>query len=105
MPKPTALMIGAYPEWDMEPIERGDGVRKLWLAQNKETLLDEAAPQARAISTRGERGTSSTLIDRCPQLEPHQPSGAIDTRKAMRKLVRDNLEARFSVPPLLTPVV
>ena len=38
-------------------------------------------------------------------VQPHQSSGTIETRKAMGKLVRDNLEAHFAGRPLLTPVV
>lgn len=38
-------------------------------------------------------------------LQPHQASGTIETRKAMGKLVRDNLAAHFSGAPLLTPVL
>jgi lactate dehydrogenase-like 2-hydroxyacid dehydrogenase len=38
-------------------------------------------------------------------LQPHHSSGTVETRKAMGKLVRDNLEAHFSGQPLLTPVV
>lgn len=37
-------------------------------------------------------------------LQPHHASGTIETRKAMGKLVRDNLAAHFSSQPLLTPV-
>ena len=35
-------------------------------------------------------------------LQPHHASGTIETRKAMGKLVRDNLEAHFAGRPLLT---
>ena len=38
-------------------------------------------------------------------LQPHHASGTIETRKAMGKLVRDNLMAHFSGEPLLTPVL
>jgi len=38
-------------------------------------------------------------------LQPHPASGTIETRKAMGKLLRDNLEAHFSGAPLLTPVL
>jgi len=38
-------------------------------------------------------------------VQPHQSSGTVETRKAMGKLVRDNLEAHFAGRPLLTPVV
>jgi lactate dehydrogenase-like 2-hydroxyacid dehydrogenase len=38
-------------------------------------------------------------------LQPHHASGKVETRKAMGKLVRDNLSAHFSGRPLLTPVL
>lgn len=37
-------------------------------------------------------------------LQPHHASGTFDTRKAMGKLMRDNLEAFFSGKELLSPV-
>lgn len=38
-------------------------------------------------------------------LQPHHASGTIETRKAMGRLVRENLAAHFSGAPLVTPVV
>jgi lactate dehydrogenase-like 2-hydroxyacid dehydrogenase len=38
-------------------------------------------------------------------LQPHQASGTVDTRKAMGRLVRENLEAYFSGQELITPVI
>ena len=38
-------------------------------------------------------------------LQPHHASGTIETRKAMGKLLRDNLTAHFSGQDLLTPVL
>jgi len=38
-------------------------------------------------------------------LQPHHASGTIETRKAMGKLVRDNLAAHFAGVDLLTPVL
>ena len=37
-------------------------------------------------------------------LQPHHASGTFETRRAMGRLVRDNLHAHFSGQPLLTPV-
>ncbi len=37
-------------------------------------------------------------------LQPHHASGTVETRKAMGKLVRDNLAAHFGGQSLLTPV-
>lgn len=38
-------------------------------------------------------------------LQPHHASGTLETRQAMGKLVRDNLEAHFAGAALLTPVL
>ncbi|WP_419913771.1 2-hydroxyacid dehydrogenase [Hoeflea sp.] len=38
-------------------------------------------------------------------LQPHHASGTVETRKAMGKLVRDNLTAHFAGRELLTPVL
>jgi lactate dehydrogenase-like 2-hydroxyacid dehydrogenase len=38
-------------------------------------------------------------------LQPHHASGTVETRKAMGRLVRDNLAAHFAGQPLLTPVL
>ncbi|WP_422037800.1 2-hydroxyacid dehydrogenase [Roseibium sp.] len=38
-------------------------------------------------------------------LQPHHASGTFETRKAMGKLVRDNLKAHFAGEDLLTPVL
>jgi D-3-phosphoglycerate dehydrogenase len=38
-------------------------------------------------------------------LQPHHASGTVETRRAMGKLVRDNLAAHFSGAALVTPVV
>jgi D-3-phosphoglycerate dehydrogenase len=92
MSKPTVLMIGAYPEWDMEPLERDYDLRKLWLAPDREAFLAEWSPQARAIATRGELGASGSLIDRCPKLEIVSCYGvgvdAIDLERARQRGVR-----------------
>src|SRR5271165_6215407 len=85
-------MIGAYPQWDMEPMERDYDVHKLWLAADKEAFLDMTAPHARAIATRGELGASAALIDKCPKLELIACYGvgvdAIDLAKARARSVR-----------------
>jgi D-3-phosphoglycerate dehydrogenase len=38
-------------------------------------------------------------------LQPHHASGTVETRRAMGRLVRDNLAAHFAGHPLVTPVV
>ena len=38
-------------------------------------------------------------------LQPHHASGTFETRKAMGKVLRDNLTAHFAGMPLPTPVL
>ncbi|KAJ54608.1 2-hydroxyacid dehydrogenase [Actibacterium mucosum KCTC 23349] len=38
-------------------------------------------------------------------LQPHHASGTVETRQAMGRLVRENLQAHFEGQPLLTPVL
>ena len=38
-------------------------------------------------------------------LQPHHASGTVETRKAMGRLVRDNLAAHFAGQPLISPVL
>ncbi len=92
MPKPVVLMTGAYPEWDMAPLESLYDLRKLWLADDRERFLAEAAPHVRAIATRGELGASADLIDQLPKLEIISCYGvgydAIDIERAKARGVR-----------------
>ncbi|HTR14560.1 MAG TPA: 2-hydroxyacid dehydrogenase [Roseiarcus sp.] len=92
MSKPTVLMTGAYPQWDLQPMERDYDLRKLWLAADKDGFLEQAAPKARAIATRGELGASAALMDKCPKLEIIACYGvgvdAIDLAKARARGVR-----------------
>jgi len=85
-------MVGAYPEWDMAPMESTYTLHKLWLAENKEALLERISTLVRAIATRGELGASSALIDRLPRLEIIACYGvgtdAIDLTRASERGVR-----------------
>jgi lactate dehydrogenase-like 2-hydroxyacid dehydrogenase len=77
--------------------------------------VDEAALLA-ALETGGIAGAALDVFEGEPQLnpgfltapnvllQPHHGSGTIETRKAMGKLMRDNLTAHFAGQPLLTPV-
>jgi D-3-phosphoglycerate dehydrogenase len=92
MAKSVVLMMSAYTEWDMAPMEEAYDVRKLWLASDKEAFLAATTPDVRAIATRGELGASAALIDRCPRLEIIACYGvgfdAIDIRRAKERGVR-----------------
>jgi D-3-phosphoglycerate dehydrogenase len=66
---PNVLMCGPYPAWDMEALEAGYALHKLWETKDREALLDACAPKVRAIATRGELGANAELIGRLPRLE------------------------------------
>jgi len=67
--RPDVLMIGPYPDWDMQPLEAAYTLHKLWLADNRDGLIEAVAPRVRAIATRGELGAGAALIGRLPALQ------------------------------------
>ncbi len=66
MTKPTVLMTGAYPDQDMAALEKDYDIIKVW--EQPETVASRAA-EVRAVLTRGDLGTSKTLVDSLPNLE------------------------------------
>lgn len=91
-PRPHVLMCGAYPEWDMQALERDYRLHKLWLADDRDALVAQCAPAVRAIATRGELGASAELMSRLPALEIVACYGvgtdAIDLAAARQRGVR-----------------
>jgi lactate dehydrogenase-like 2-hydroxyacid dehydrogenase len=85
-------MLGAYPEWDMAPMESAFTVHKLWLADDTDAFLNQISTKVRAIATRGELGAPRELIDRLPRLEIIACYGvgvdAIDLERASERGVR-----------------
>jgi D-3-phosphoglycerate dehydrogenase len=69
MTKPEILMMGPYPAWDLEDLERSYKVHKLWEATNRAAFLSEVGGNVRAIATRGEIGASAELMKALPGLE------------------------------------
>ena len=69
MTKPEILMMGAYPQWDMEDLEESYQVHKVWQAQDSESFIASHAESVRAIATRGELGASADLMKKLPKLE------------------------------------
>jgi lactate dehydrogenase-like 2-hydroxyacid dehydrogenase len=69
MKKPSVLMIGPYPEWEMPILEASYEVHKLWLVDDKDTYIKRHAEEIRAIATRGDLGASAELIAVLPNLE------------------------------------
>jgi hypothetical protein len=52
--RPSVLMMGPYPAWDMEPLEASYRLTKLWEATDREAIIAAVAPDVRGIATRGE---------------------------------------------------
>ena len=69
MTKPHVLQMGAYPEWDIPPLEERFVLHRLYEAADKAAFLAEVGPSVRAIATRGDLGASAEVIAACPQLE------------------------------------
>lgn len=67
--KPTILMTGAYPAWDMEALERDYRVLKLHEAEDANALIGRNALSIRAIATRGDLGAAAALMAQLPNLE------------------------------------
>jgi D-3-phosphoglycerate dehydrogenase len=67
--RPSVLMMGPYPAWDMEPLEASYRLTKLWEATDREATIAAVAPDVRGIATRGELGASRDLMRRLPKLE------------------------------------
>lgn len=67
--RPHLLVMGPYPDWDMQPLEEAYVVHRLWEAANPDALIADHAAQIRAIATRGELGASAAQIAALPALE------------------------------------
>ncbi|MES2247968.1 MAG: 2-hydroxyacid dehydrogenase [Pseudomonadota bacterium] len=66
---PHVLMTGAYPDWDMAPMQAAYTLHRLWEAPDRAAFLAAHGPQVRAIATRGDLGASGELIAALPNLE------------------------------------
>ena len=62
-------MTGAYPQWDMEDLEKTYEVHKLWQAEDRDAFVADRSQRIRGIATRGELGASSDLMQKLPRLE------------------------------------
>jgi lactate dehydrogenase-like 2-hydroxyacid dehydrogenase len=67
--KPKLLMIGPYPEWDIDELEANYDVIRLWQAADRESTIHTYRDTIRAIATRGELGASAELMRKLPKLE------------------------------------
>lgn len=69
MDAPQILQLGAYPEWDQEPLDKAFRMHRLFEAKDKAALLAQVGPQVRGVATRGDIGADAALIAACPNLE------------------------------------
>ena len=69
MTKPEILMMGPYPQWDMDDLETTYQVHKVWQADDRDSFIARHAENVQAIATRGELGASADLMKRLPKLE------------------------------------
>ena len=69
MSKPHLLVIGPFPDADLQPLERDFNAHKYWLAEDRDAFVAERADMIRGIATRGDRGAWRSLIEALPNLE------------------------------------
>ena len=69
MARPTLLMTGAYPQWDLDYFEDNYEVLRLWEAADRDAFLRSHGPSVQAIATRGDLGAGADLIAVLPNLE------------------------------------
>jgi lactate dehydrogenase-like 2-hydroxyacid dehydrogenase len=69
MKKPSVLMIGPYPDWEMPLLEASYNLLRLWEAADQKAFIAQHAADIRAIATRGDLGASAELIAALPKLE------------------------------------
>jgi len=67
--KPDLLMIGAYPQWDMDELERDYTVHRLWEAADQTAFIARHAANVRAVGTRGDLVCGADIINALPKLE------------------------------------
>jgi lactate dehydrogenase-like 2-hydroxyacid dehydrogenase len=67
--RPTLLMTGAYPQWDMEALEQDYEVLRLYESGDPDALIVSNSADIRAIATRGDLGASGALMQKLTNLE------------------------------------
>jgi lactate dehydrogenase-like 2-hydroxyacid dehydrogenase len=67
--RPTVLMTGAYPQWDIDALAQAYTLLRLYDAPDQDGLIAANAGAIRAIATRGDLGASAALMGRLPNLE------------------------------------
>jgi D-3-phosphoglycerate dehydrogenase len=63
------LLIGPYPDDEMEKLAASFLIHRLWEQDDPHAFLAEIGPRIRAIGTRGDLGAGAELMARLPNLE------------------------------------
>jgi lactate dehydrogenase-like 2-hydroxyacid dehydrogenase len=69
MTKPSVLLMGAYPAWDLADLEERYDVHKIYETEDRQAFLAQHGGKIRAIATRGELGASAELMQSLPNIE------------------------------------
>jgi lactate dehydrogenase-like 2-hydroxyacid dehydrogenase len=69
MNNPDILLIGPYPDAEMERLAAAFVIHRLWEQDDPGAYLAEIGPRIRAIGTRGDLGADAALMARLPNLE------------------------------------
>jgi lactate dehydrogenase-like 2-hydroxyacid dehydrogenase len=101
MTKPDILLMGAYPQWDLDDLEARYNVHKVYEAEDREAFLKERAASIRAIATRGELGASAELMKSLPKLEVVSVYG-VGTDAVNLAHARDNRIRVTNTPDVLS---
>ena len=69
MAKPDVLVMGAYPQADLDALDAAFSVHRYWEAADKPAFLAALAPKIEAIATRGDLGVSNDVVKALPKLK------------------------------------
>ena len=69
MAKPNILVMGSYPQGDLDALDQAFTVQRYWEAADKPALLAALAPKLEAIATRGDLGVPNDVMKALPKLK------------------------------------
>ena len=69
MAKPEVLVMGSYPQGDLDALDAAFTVHRYWEAADKPALLASLAPRIEAIATRGDLGVPNDVMKALPKLK------------------------------------
>lgn len=69
MSLPEILQVGAYPEWDQNPLDAAFKMHRYFADPDPSGFLAKHGKNIRGIATRGDLGANRAMIEACPKLE------------------------------------